>query len=347
MSSGSTVTTPTLPPPRRAPAGLTASQHGPNEDQASGEHDGRVLLIGFGLAIASSLALNAGYLLQHLGGGNAPAVNARAPIATVRGLLRSPVWVLGMSTNLFGSVLHIGALAVAPLTLVQAFSAAGLALVVPASARLARSPLHRAEHVAVGVIIAALALLAISPATTSIAPVSAGPPLVFLAAVLIAAGVLAGVRGPRRGAALALIAGLLYGLSDAATKGFTEAAHHGLLAAVLTPWPPIVVALCVAAFFALQRGLQLGAAATVIVLMTAATNVIAVAAGVAVFAESFGAQTGIASLHLLAMVAIAAASLRLAAVQARIGDRRPPAAPRAERLPRLRRRATAIPASAR
>ena len=308
-----------------------------------------MLLLGFGLAIASSLALNAGYLLQHLGGGAAPPVDARTPIATVRGLVRSRLWVLGMATNLFGSVLHIGALAVAPLTLVQAFSAAGLALVVPASARLAGSPLHRAERVAVGVIIAALAVLAISPATTSVAPVSAGPPLIFLALVLVAAGALASTRGPRRAGALALIAGLLYGLSDAATKGFTEAARHGLLAALLTPWPLIVVALCAAAFFALQRGLQLGAAATVIVVMTAAMNVVAVAAGVAVFAESFGAQTGIAGMHLLAMVAIAAASWHLAAVQARIGERerRAPAAPRVEPVRRRRRDAAAIPASAR
>jgi hypothetical protein len=308
----------------RAAHGLTPSQHGANADQRAGENDARVLLLGFGLAIASSLALNAGYLLQHRGGGAAPAVDVRTPIATVRGLLRSPLWALGMGIDILGSVLHIGALAVAPLTLVQAFSAGGLALVVPASARLARSPLHRAEYVAVGVIILALAVLAISPATTSIAPVSAGPPLVFLGVVLVAAAVLAATRGPRRGAALALVAGLLYGLSDAATKGFTDAAAHGVLGAVLTPWPPVVVAFCVVAFFALQRGLQLSAAATVIVLMTAATNVTAVAAGVAVFAESFGTPTGIASMHLLAMVAIAAASWRLAAVQAELGERHPP-----------------------
>jgi hypothetical protein len=331
MSSGPTVTSPTLAPQLRAEAGLTASQHGANAEQAAGEHHRCVLLLGFGLAIASSLALNAGYLLQHLGGAVAAAVDVRAPVATVRGLLRSPLWVVGMGTNLLGSALHIGALAVAPLTLVQAFSAAGLALVVPASARVARSPLHRAERVAVAVIVAALAVLAISPATMSIAPTSAGPPLVFLGAVLLAAGALAATRGPRRAAALALVAGLLYGLSDAATKGFTDAAGHGLLAAVLTPWPPVIVALCAAAFFALQRGLQLGAAATVIVLMTAATNVTAVAAGIAVFAESFGAQPGIAGLHMLAMVAIAAASLRLAAVQARIGERPPRAAPRRRR----------------
>lgn len=288
-----------------------------------------MLFLGLALAIASSLALNAGYLLQHMGGGGAPAVDARRPVAAVRGLLRSPLWALGMVTDIVGSLLHIGALAVAPLTLVQAFSAGGLALVVPASARVARSPLHRAEYIAVGVIIIALGVLAISPATVSVAPAAAGPPLVFLAIMLAVAALMLGIRGARRAAALALIAGVLYGLSDAATKGFTDAAGHGLFAAVLTAWPPVIVALCIAAFFALQRSLQLGGAATVIVLMTAATNVVAVAAGVAVFGESFGASPDIAFMHLLAMVAVAAASWRLAAVQARIGERpRAPAVPR-------------------
>lgn len=59
-----------------------------------------------------------------------------------------------------------------------------------------------------------------------------------------------------------------------------------------------------------------------IVLMTAATNVTAVAAGVVLFSESLGAQPGVASLHLLALLAIAVASWRLVAVQARIGERR-------------------------
>src|SRR3954454_13723471 len=200
----------------------------------------RVLLVGFALALASSLALNAGYLLQHMGGGAAPAVDARAPVATLRGLLRSRVWVLRMGANLVGSVMHIGALAVVPLMLVQAFSAGGLALVVPASARLAGSPLHRAERAAVAVIVVALVLLAISPQAVSVAPTRAGGPLIFLAVVLAGAGALAFTRGARRSAALALVAGLLYGLSDAATKGFTDAAGHGLFGAVLSPWPPVI-----------------------------------------------------------------------------------------------------------
>jgi hypothetical protein len=82
----------------------------------------------------------------------------------------------------------------------------------------------------------------------------------------------------------------------------------------------------------------------VIVLMTAATNVVAVAAGVVVFAESFGAGTAIATVHLVAMVAIAVASWHLAAVQARIGERR--AAPDVDRI-RRRRSTPPLPAPAR
>lgn len=94
-----------------------------------------------------------------------------------------------------------------------------------------------------------------------------------------------------------------------------------------------VVVLCLAAFFALQRGLQLGAAATAIVLMTAATNVVAVAAGVAVFAESLGSGDGVAWVHALAMAAIAAASWRLVGVQARIGEPPRRIAPRPAPVP--------------
>jgi hypothetical protein len=276
-----------------------------------------MIVVGLALSVASSLALNAGFLLQHVGSASAPAVDVRAPLATVRGLARSRVWLCGASMNLIGSGLHIGALAAAPLTLVQAFSAGGLALVAPAAARLAGCPLDRAERVAVAWIVAALAVLAVEPATTSLPPASAGSVSLFFAGVVVAAAVLATTAGPRGGAALALAAGLLYGLSDAATKAFTAAAGHGLFAALVTPWPPAVVALCVAAFFAFQRGLQLGAPAAVIMLMTAAMNVTAATAGVAVFAESFGAHPATALAHVLAMTAVVVASLHLVAAQAR------------------------------
>jgi hypothetical protein len=283
------------------------------------------LVLGLALTVAASLALNAGYLLQHVGGATAPAVDVRRPLSTARGLLSSRVWALGTGASLFGSVLHIGALGFAPITLVQAFSAAGLAVVVPVAARVARSTLGRGEPVAVAAIVAALAVLAMSPDASSLDHVPAGPAVAFGAVVVAAAAALVAVRGSRRPAALAGAAGLLYGIADGATKAFTAAVGHGLLGAVLSPWPPVIVAVCAAAFFAFQRGLQIGSAATVIVVMTAATNVTAVLAGIVVFGESLGAGTGVACLHALAMVVIGGASWWLAAAQARI------AAPRQER----------------
>ena len=168
-------------------------------------------------------------------------------------------------------------------------------------------------------IVGALALLAVEPATTSRPPTSASSALLLLAGVIVAAALLATAPTPHRGAALALAAGVLYGLSDAATKAFTAAAEHTLFAAVYTAWPPIIVGLCVAAFFAFQRALQLGASAAIIVLMTAGMNITTATAGLAVFGESLGAHTGTAIAHALAMAAVIAASLHLVAVQARLG----------------------------
>ena len=138
----------------------------------------------------------------------------------------------------------------------------------------------------------------------------------------MAAAVLATAPTAQRGAALALAAGVLYGLSDAATKAFAVAAEHTLFAAVLTPWPPIIVGLCVAAFFAFQRALQLGAPTATIVLMTAGMNLMTATAGLTVFGESLGTHTGTAIAHALAMAGVIAASLHLVALQARLAERR-------------------------
>ncbi|MEA2249599.1 MAG: hypothetical protein QOH46_4128 [Solirubrobacteraceae bacterium] len=297
-----------------------------------------MLLTGLLLSVVASLALNAGYLLQHLGGAGAPAVQARRPVATLRGLLGSKRWILGTGTALGGSVLHVGALATAPLSLVQAFSAGGLAVVVPIAARVVRTPLQRAEQLGILAILLALGALAIDPVAASHAPVLGPAAIGFFAIILATATVLALTRIGHLAAALAAATGLLYGLSDAATKGFTDAAAHGLAGALLTPWPFIVVALCAAAFFTFQRALQIGAAATVIVVMTATMSATAVLAGVVVLGESFGQSAPVAALHLAAMVAIGFASWRLAGAQARLGAAAVPHPAQPQEPPRGRRR---------
>src|SRR3954447_5724922 len=117
------------------------------------------LIVGLVLAVLASLALNGSYLLQHAGSRGAPSIDLRRPLITVRGLLRSRVWLVGTAAGALGSVLHIAALATAPLSLVQAFTAGGLVLTVPVAARAFGQRLERRELVAVAVLVTALALL--------------------------------------------------------------------------------------------------------------------------------------------------------------------------------------------
>ena len=83
------------------------------------------LVAGLVLAVVASTALNSGYVLQHVGSADAPAVTPRRPIVTLRGLLSSRVWLLGGAIGMTGWGLHVIALSHAPLSLVQAFVAGG------------------------------------------------------------------------------------------------------------------------------------------------------------------------------------------------------------------------------
>lgn len=273
------------------------------------------LLLGLTLTVLASLALNAGYLLQHVGGAGAPAVDVRRPLATVRGLLRSRAWIGGTAVGTAGSLLHAGALSQAPISLVQAFSAAGLAILVPVAARVTRVRLGRPERLAVAVIVLALGALAVQAA--GVATAAARAPGVALPAGLVLAAVAVGWAGRRRTAALGLATGMLYGVADAATKAFTSLLGHGLPAAVGSPWPVVFAVSCGAAFFTFQRGLQRGPAVTVVAVMTGAVNVTAVGAGLVLFGETLGRSTPVACLHAAALTAVLVATWWLARAQAR------------------------------
>jgi hypothetical protein len=272
--------------------------------------------LGLALALLASLALNGSYLLQHVGGRAAPAVTPRHPLRTLRGLLGSRVWAAGLAVGLLGWALHVGALARAPLSLVQAFGAGGLALAVPVGTRVLRERLARGELAAVGLMVAALALLAAgvpAPASGGAMPVRALA--AYLAIAACAAAALAARRPspPLWGAA----AGILYGAADAATKAATIAVHRGSAPAAVA-WVVVVLALSGCAFLCFQRGLQAGAAVAVVALMTAATNAVATLGGVLVLGDPIGRGPAAALAHVLALAAIGVGAWRLAPRQAKL-----------------------------
>jgi drug/metabolite transporter (DMT)-like permease len=276
------------------------------------------LILGLGLAVVASVALNGSYLLQHAGSRGAPSIDLRRPLITVRGLLRSRVWLAGAVAGALGSVLHVAALAHAPLSLVQAFTAGGLVLTVPVAARAFGQRLARPELIAVAVLVAALSLLGLGagPLVTRAVPVNALAGAVGIAA-LMAGGLVLARAGGRRGRLLGVAGGVLYGAADATTKAVTMV-HGGVIAAVTSPWMVVLVLLCVAAFACFQRGLQIGPAVPVIAVMTGATNAVAIVIGLLVFGEPLGAAPAFAVIHVVAFALAVAAGLTLARAQGRL-----------------------------
>jgi hypothetical protein len=230
------------------------------------------------------------------------------------------VWLLGLVLGTTGWAMHVAALARAPLSLVQAFVAGGLALLAPIATRWFGQTLKPAESVAVAVMALGLAALALGvhePRNGDALP-GAG-----LAVFLGGSAVVAAVVATRRAAVpLALAGGLLYGAADTAIKALTLVdSHYGLVAAVTSAWLPAAVVFTAGAFFAFQRALQLGPPVTSIALMTAATYVVSIAAGLVVLSEPIGHGL-IGVMHLAAFVAVVGAACLLAPAQARMADQR-------------------------
>jgi hypothetical protein len=279
--------------------------------------------VGIALALAASVALNAAFLLQHAGSATAIEITPRRPVATLRSLLRSPVWALGTVLGIAGWALHVGALSHAPLSLVQAFVAGGLALTVPMAALGLHHRIAAEERRAAGAMVVALVLLALGLHGVGRHASFAAPTLAaYLGGLAVAALVLwARAEGRRGGPLLALAGGLLYGAADLAIKAMTGLAHHGGLAHLAAaPWTGLAaLAASCGAFFAFQRSLQLGRPVTAIALMTAATNVSSIVGGFVVFGDQLGTTPALAAVHVAGFAIVGLAAWRLAPRQAVVG----------------------------
>lgn len=222
------------------------------------------------LALGSAIALNWGYVAQHRGATEVPPLALRRPLVSLRALFAHRRWLAGFSVGLGGWVLYVGALALAPLSIVQAASAGGigvLALLVPE--RLA--PIERAG---VAVAIAGLVVLAVSlGSATGGRHAAASHVAVWLGVSAAVAGVAAASRGA---VGLGAAAGVLFATGDVATKAVTGGRF---------PFVPALLAAYGLAFACLQLGFQRGRALTTIGIATLLTNAVPIVAGIAIFGE--------------------------------------------------------------
>jgi enterochelin esterase-like enzyme len=269
-----------------------------------------LLVGGLLLALGSAAAINLGFLLQHRGLAAQPAGVRRAIAIT----LRSRSWLAGQALGWIGFTAQILAVAIAPLSLVQAFAAGGLAISVPLAAGLFGYRISTVQLLAVLLIAASLASLPVALSTAH------GhldePTLIWLsAAALLAATViaLAGVASLR-----AIAAGVFYGVADAAIKAVTIGWRVHGSGALLSGWTVLACVATFGGFVSFQAALRADSPVSAISLMSALAALVAVGCGVFAFGESLGATPTATIVHLLAISIVLACVPVLASAQQRM-----------------------------
>jgi uncharacterized membrane protein len=265
--------------------------------------------LGLVLALVTALMSVLGFFLKHRGAVAAPAVELRRPWASTVALFRSPVYTLGcvVATTSWG--FHVGALALAPISLVQTIIAAGLVLVTVLADRVFGQEVTRREWIGVGLTACGLAFLAatIEGAGESAHSSYDGVALAVAVGGSTILGLVVAARS-RNGPLLAVSAGLLWAGSDITIKALSAHTDEGI-AVVVHPFAFVILVLSLIGLLVSARSLQLGPVVPVIALTSATANALTIAAGPVVFREPLpdGAGALIVRVAAFALVITAAA----------------------------------------
>ncbi len=249
-------------------------------------------LLGILLALGCALTTNVGFLYKHRGACQVPPVDIRRPLRSARQLFGSRLFSIGMLVASGAWIFHVAAMAVAPLSLVQAVLAGGVVLLAVMAERIFGMRIGRRQWfglvaMAIGLILLGSTLPAVHGAHSRFSI----PGMIGFEGGLIVAGALL-IMGPQIGAPsqhhgfmLGAAAGILFGVSDVAIKAVSGIiGAHGLVG-FFSPWVLICLVASVGAFFASAKGLQDGDAVPVIAVTGTAANVSGIVGGILVFGD--------------------------------------------------------------
>ena len=270
--------------------------------------------LGILLALVCAFFTNLAFLFKHRGACAAPDVEWKHPLRTAKNLWTSKWFAIGMGVAIFAWVFHVAAMALAPLSIVQAVISGGLVFLAVLADRVFGFNLGPRQWVGVCMTALGLALLAIT------LPASEGAHSSYSHAAMISfeAGLLAvggfivwspSVRNhEHHGVFLGAAAGIMFGVSDIAIKALTGAS--GIGGVLVSPWLAVTIVASVIAFYASASGLQKAEAVPVIALTSAAANVSCIAGGIIVFGDPMPADTlGIIVQALAFLMVIVASAL--------------------------------------
>jgi hypothetical protein len=283
------------------------------------------LTLGILLALACAFVANLGFFYKYRGANAAPSVRVRHPLRSARALFASKWFTIGMIVATASWALHVAALTLAPMSVIQVSLAAGIVFIAVMADRMFGFEVGPRQWAGlcltgVGLVMLGVTLPAMHGAHSQF---SQAAMISFEAGLFGLGGLL--IMGPRmggpvehHGVMLGAASGILFGVSDTAIKalaGITGA--HGPLALLLSPWVAVAVLASIVAFYASARGLQDGDAVPVIAVTGTAANIAGIAGGIVVFGDPMAASpVGVVVQSLAFVLVVVACALMPAPVRA-------------------------------
>jgi drug/metabolite transporter (DMT)-like permease len=272
--------------------------------------------LGILLALGCAFVANLGFFYKYRGANSVPKVQIVHPLRSIRELFSSKWFALGMITATASWGLHVAALTLAPMSVVQVALAAGVVFIAVMAERLFGFQVGMRQWVGLILTAAGLVLLGLTLPSMHGSHASFSPAVMiaFEAGLFGIGGLL--LMGPRMGGPvehhgmmLGAASGILFGVSDTAIKALTGiTAAHGFVGLALSPWLLVAIIASIAAFFASARGLQDGDAVPVIAVTGTAANIAGIAGGIVVFGDPMAGSTVGVVLEALAFVLVIVAS---------------------------------------
>ncbi len=273
--------------------------------------------LGILLALLCAVAANLGNFLKHRGCHNAVAVDIRHPLRTAASLWSQRWFAIGMGVGLVAWILHVAAISIAPLSVVQVVLAGGVVLIAVMADRMFGMQVGARQWWGLVLTALGLGLLAItmpaqegSHSAFSLAPMIGFEAGLFFIGGLLIMGPRAGAPAEHHGVMLAAASGILFGVCNVAVKALSGMVGTTGVMALVSPWLLVAAAASFVAFYASARSLQDGEAVEVIAITGTAANISCIAGGIIVFGDPLPADAlGIAIQGVAFLLVIVAAAL--------------------------------------
>jgi len=281
------------------------------------------LQLGILLAFLCAVASNLGFFFKHRGACACAKVEIRHPLRSAKALWTSKWFAIGMVVGGSGWALHVAAISLAPLSVVQVVLSGGVVLIAVMADRLFGFSVGRRQWWGLALTAVGLILLGITmpdPQGSHSTFSSAGL-IAFETGLLGMGGLL--ILGPRAGAPaehhgvmLAAAAGILFGVCNVAVKALSGMAAGEGVFGLISPWLLVAGVASAAAFYASARSLQDGEAVEVIAITGTAANIAGIAGGIIVFGDPMpGTAWGIAVQGIAFVLVVVASALTPAPVR--------------------------------